>query len=573
MKTTDLKVLALGLFLSLLVLNGTQNLVYADSGDRTPAQIVDPFEEMLPGVYVASQWWNDSGSWSASEIEPYIGDMRFNDSGLYMYYYEVMDIYGNTYYIEEDYESDWNDEWAFSNLLVTILLDPDATYMSWLANNDNMTDLWELYWWPETEALSGDEVFIYSSFYFSEYNTTGYFHANYTWYDESWTEVDPNDVLPNIAEEYFWAYEFNESYHYDYDWQYTGYGYDVHEMFMNMNETLWMDHYFDGISVFNDTNNNGIMDTVYDEIEYDWDEDGIPDYSYFVLNESASEYLYDFYPWNGEVGEVELPHLNDNNQIEWSAEVVDIQGDLWSFTPIYIYELYDTDPVMEEPVVIPVEVENLIMTYRFETSEDAAILKIDQHIGDFTDPETGGMVEEIQGLSLALNYWSSFSSYTFDATTWDSNPVLPVSSMAEPLPQGTLQFSDVETLRTMVEFGGTYLWSKDGQTYDVGTATMPNHYCIQPFYDGAMAPTPGLEVGNVGNFWSWQTFYYSSCYGNWDGHAITHDPIFSVFPMKSPGQVSQFITNLLTASVVLGGVGIVALGVFCTRYGNMKESA
>ncbi len=113
----------------------------------------------------------------------------------------------------------------------------------------------------------------------------------------------------------------------------------------------------------------------------------------------------------------------------------------------------------------------------------------------------------------------------------------------------------------------------DGQTYDVGTATMPSHYCVQPFYDAAMAPTPGLEVGNVGDFWSWQTFHYSSCYGNWDGHAITHDPIFSVFPMKAPGQVSQFITNLLTASVVLGGVGIVTLGVFCIRYGNMKESA
>ena len=132
-------------------------------------------------------------------------------------------------------------------------------------------DLWGIYWWPHEDALSGDEVFIYSSFYYSEYNSSNYFYADYTWQDSDGFPVDPNTVIPNLKPEYEWASWMNDTYEYDYDWDYCGFGYDVNEMFRADNTEHWMNHYFSGFSTFNDTNGNGKMDIVYSELEHDFD--------------------------------------------------------------------------------------------------------------------------------------------------------------------------------------------------------------------------------------------------------------------------------------------------------------
>ena len=93
-------------------------------------------------------------------------------------------------------------------------------------------------------------------------------------------------------------------------------------MTLNGDQVQWMDHYFSGISAFNDTNDNGIMDIVYDTVEIDWDEDGVIDWTYQVMNLEESELVFDFYANDASMGNIQLPYLNDNDQIEWSAEVV-----------------------------------------------------------------------------------------------------------------------------------------------------------------------------------------------------------------------------------------------------------
>lgn len=567
-------------------------------------QATSPFTEMLPGVYVGWQWWNDTGDDYSITVEPgYYSDIEDIGEGSLRYIseYYVEDIFGTNYRITEESYSNWTNSWSFSNLLVVVVLDPDASYIAWMNSLSNIMDIWSVFWWPESGALTGDEVFIYSSFYYSESNSSSYYWAEYSWEDEFGVPVDANTVIPLLAEEYFWASFMNDSYEYDYDWNYCGFGYDVNEMFRSEDTEQWMQHYFSGLSVFNDTNSNEQMDIVYSEVSYDFNEDGYVDWVNYEMNRTASELVYDFYADNAEIGDIGLPHINPDGQIEWSAEVTDITGNLMTFQPydIWYCEVYPVEYVQQEPESLPVSIDSLELTFRFETTDDAAVIKIDQYVGDFTDPLTGLVPPELDGLGLTLNYWSSFSSYTVsgeiyvepDVPTTTVNPtwtepspistggegysdpgiepptttewaLAPSGSLeSESIPDGFLRFSEETALRSTVEFGGTYVLGSDELTYDVGTAVMPLYF----YSYGYDTSTPAAELRYSLDSWWGQTYYYSSCYAKWDGYSITHDPIFSVFPMRAPLSASAFIAGLINTSIFIGMIGVAALVLVCVR--------
>ncbi len=598
-----LKFSVLTLLTSLAITGIGMQLPLVQGNPFNPAQIASPFTEMQPGIYVAWEWWNESGSDFAVPMEPgYFTDTNITETGYeYIAEYYVEDRFGNNYTITGSSFNNRSSEWAFSQLLVVILLDPDASYMAWMADQGNVTDLWSIYWWPESGALSGDEVFIYSSFYYNEYSSSSYYRADYRWTDNNGLPVDANIIIPDLAEEYQWASDWNGTQVYDYDYDYSGFGYDVNEMIKTENTEEWMQHYFSGLSVFNDTNENGRMDLVYDEVEYDFNEDGEIDWVSTELNRTASELIYDFYADHAEVGEIVTPYINADNQIEWSAEVVNVLGNLIEYYPINIcfYEIlppHGSDSSDQES--IPVTIDSLELTFRFETTNEAAVIKIDQYIGDFTDPESGLIPNELEGLGLALNYWSSFSSYTIV-------PEVPVDPDVPPEPtdpfgingteselqlttepeqqftdapselletsdavDGFIQFSEEQTLRSTVEFGGTYIWGRDGSTYDVGTTIMPMYFYAD-FY-GARATAAELTSA-VSSYGMWQTSYYSSNYAKWDGYSITHDPIFSVFPLAAPSSASAFISSLIVSSVVVGVIGVGAISVVLVRINRERK--
>lgn len=598
-----LKFSVLTLLTSLAITGIGMQLPLVQGNPFNPAQIASPFTEMQPGIYVAWEWWNESGSAFAVPMEPgYFTDTNITETGYeYIAEYYVEDRFGNNYTITGSSFNNWSSEWAFSQLLVVILLDPDASYMAWMADQGNVTDLWSIYWWPESGALSGDEVFIYSSFYYNEYSRSSYYRADYRWTDGNGDPVDANLIIPDLAEGYQWASDMNGTQVYDSDYDYSGFGYDVNEMFKTENTEEWMQHYFSGLSVFNDTNENGRMDLLYDEVEYDFNEDGEIDWVSTELNRTASELIYDFYADHAEVGEIVTPYINADNQIEWSAEVVNVQGNLVEYYPINIcfceiLPPHGSDSSDQES--IPVTIDSLELTFRFETTNEAAVIKIDQYVGDFTDPESGLIPSELEGLGLALNYWSSFSSYTIvpevpvdpDIPPEPTDPIgingtdyelLPTT---EPEPQvtdapsepretsevvdGFIQFSENQTLRSTVEFGGTYIWGRDGSTYDVGTTIMPMYYYADVY--GARA-TAGELTSTVSGYGMWQTSYYSSNYANWDGYSITHDPIFSVFPLTAPSDAIDSIWFLIGSSVIVGVIGVAAISVVCVRINNERK--
>ncbi len=148
------------------------------------------------------------------------------------------------------------------------------------------------------------------------------------------------------------------------------------------------------------------------------------------------------------------------------------------------------------------------------------------------------------------------------------NEVAPGLLEADNAPDGMLYFEEEEEVRTSVEFGGTYVWGYDGETYDVGTAVMPMYFFAAPYAEGVPASELSYDTGS----WMMATYYYSSCYANWDGYAVTHDPVFVAYPAQRPGDVTDLIEGLMTASWAIAAIGVVAIGAVCVRTNRVRKS-
>jgi hypothetical protein len=566
------KVATIGLLTALMIMSIGPAAAQQVSPRPMPAQSAEPFVEMLPGVYVYWQWWNES----SEAIGPVPLDIR--DRYDFQYNYYVEDNSSSGYWILEKSQYNSTNVWSFSNLLVTIIMDPDGSFISWLSTQPKQDNLWTIFWTPNTNALSGDEVFVYSSFYYSKYNYSYSYKAEFTWVDKDGRPVNSNLVIPNLKEEYRWASFMNESQSFASKWHYCGFGYDVNEMTLRGNQTQWMQHYFAGLSVFNDTNHNGIMDVAYESMRPDISpptgiaNSTLPNSTLPVINQTKSELKYSFYAENATIGHVQTPFVNAGQQIEWSVEVVSIEGNLTApfaqTIGLLDYAHEGVTPIISS---IPTRVDSLKMTYRFEVTDEAAVLKIDQYVGNFTIPAGGEILPEAKGLSLALNYWSSFSSSSMVPLAGNSigAPTLTQSPEAEPISSGNVLFTYGGKPLVTVEFGGTYIWGWDGSVNTVGTAVMPMYLYWMPI--SSNAPLTNVASGAVPMLSG--SYYYSTCYGNWSGYSILHDPVFIAYPGVRPGDVSNRISGIFYATVLLGGAALVVLSGVWIRISRVRKSS
>jgi hypothetical protein len=264
--------------------------------------------------------------------------------------------------------------------------------------------------------------------------------------------------------------------------------------------------------------------------------------------------------------------VNSDNQVEWSAEVTSIEGVLASpFVEAIGQPSRPTNTAASVPKNVITRVDSLKMTYRFEITDEAAVLKIGQQIGKFTDPANGKLLPQAQGLSLAVNYWSSFSTSSLVplAGTTSDAPTLTASPNAEPIASGGLLFTKDGKPLVMVDFGGTYVWGWDNSTYRVGTAALPLYLFAYPLT--ASVPLTSAVSGAV--LMLSGSYYYSTCYGNWSGYSILHDPVFVAYPTIGPGDVSGRISGILFLTVLLGGTAIVVLFAVVIRISRVRRSS
>ncbi|MFX0174190.1 MAG: hypothetical protein ACFE9L_20100 [Candidatus Hodarchaeota archaeon] len=560
----------------------------AEVSSQSTSQTIDPdsWEEMLPGVFVRYYWFNESNSfdvtWSSEDDGSLLTDLLNNtetdpDPSYDPNVIIVYDMDGNPYYIEIEEEWAWSGGWSIKNFYVEIIADPDKSFMGKLDTIDPAMRNIDIF------SLNGDEVYYSTVFYMANWSYNYFVSKNYTWYDEFGELVNPNDVIPNLAPDYKWASHYNDSFEFTHASQYSMFGFSVYQhTLLNIAQDsftiLAVEHYFQGMSIFNDTNGNGIIDVSYDSAS-DY-EDNLPEIIDDVSNEveaDESELVYHVWMTGATLDGITVPHVVDN-QIDWDISLIDVSAELWGID----YYILISDPVTVESgeegflhrpleIVIP----HVEFDFTFLVEESTAILKTDQIVGDFTDKDTGLIPSELEGLSLTINYWSSliqtptetekdYELTLSDETSSESiacNEIVYNSSEWDDGIEFEISFEeyDLDLTPLSIMFGGVYTWTKDNNEYEVGTVMIPLFTFKGDIYHQA-----GLSDNyEFHGSYIYGTYYYASCYEHWDGYGIIHDPTFSAIignkktqgsstvPYWTPGFL---IFSLIAGIVTLGGI-------------------
>ncbi|MFX1563412.1 MAG: hypothetical protein ACFFDP_08910 [Promethearchaeota archaeon] len=526
------------------------------------------FDEMLPGVFVSWKWWNQtSDDWENPTDAT--GQVSLN--------YTVTDTSNNTYVITEEGEYHWQRYWTYICLLVRILQDPDRSYVRWLASHQHIDE--GLLESPQRTALTGDEVFIHSPLYYFNHQLSYSYNFTYSWHKDGMINVDPNTVIPNLSSKYSWAKHMNGTQTGEGTQEYSKIGFGVTEIFLIRNATtpaglpihqlVFMQHNFAGLTAFNDTDGDGLIDlfTQNDALSYT---DAI-DLGFHLLNSTETELVYNLDMGNATISDVSFPHLNADREIEWSMEFSDINGELIPFDRLFgspqLLLMYIPWQGNEG---IPTMVENLKFTCRFSLTDEGAVLKVDQHIGNFWIPGTQTILPEADGLSLALSYWSGVTRRVRILGNGSTPVDTENLTSAEELVSGRMDLLENEIRLGAIDFGGTYVWGKDGGTYDVGTVITPIYrfHCLHSF----------ISVPQVVGYFrpmNWATFqyFYSSCYSNWDGYAITHDPVYTAYPAIPPGEALLNGLWALIPAVALTIVALIATAIVIVRIRGVRKTA
>ncbi|MFX0089673.1 MAG: hypothetical protein ACFE7S_07205 [Candidatus Hodarchaeota archaeon] len=567
--------LSMGLLTPVFAPTTRPNILIHD-GSEPGCELFEGMTEMLPGVFVTYEWINTSGSYSEFHKEFCEG-------------YFVEDDFGNHYMIKENATWSWNMTWDFKSFYVGLFADSDESLMNWLTAE-----------YPELESgceesgtngvglaceeeeqeeamtddnllahMSGDEALTFSYFYYVYVTYDFYYNIEYVWYNKSvdpHVVVDPATVIPDLdLDEFWWVEEMNGTYSDSGSGTACEVGFDIEQwalLSLRIAEgdtdvrLTWMKHYFAGMTVYNDTNGNGLMDLDIKESEE-------------RLN-ATSEVMYGFVLDNAEIGDVVIPHAV-NNSIEWSVEVINLNGSLvsyWGNPLVHEYDIYN----YSELTNIPVTVDSLKFSYHYTVEEDKATMKIDQFVGEFKNQTTGEILAEVDGLGLALSYWSAFLKIDYSATftNFEEEVKTSESEVSDEVEGGALFFNVDGENFAEVYFGGTYVWGKDSNTYDVGTMVIPKHLYYLKFEVMDFTEQEGVPGFVTRCEYAEAVVFFSSCYSNWSGYSITHDPTFVAYFGGVAGIASIFIVG--SVILALGVVGAL-LVVEMRRRGAKSQAA
>jgi len=433
---------------------------------------------------------------------------------------------------------------------------------------------------PRHDVLTGDEVFVFAHLYQFVHHVAYTYSFKYTWTNVNASmPVDSNLVIPLLRSRFIWAQRMNETIAGQGTRDDCKLGFDLTEFFLsneqvtmpltvrNVLRLQWAQHEFAGLTVFNDTNGNGVID-LFSQRENFYQPGTEPPLGFQLLNSTQSELAYHFEANNAPLGEVAMPHLNADNEIEWSMEFRDIAGELIPLSVLFASpQLFLIYIPRSELTGVPTTLENLQFVCRFGLKPDRAVLKVDQRMGRFFVPHAQTVLPEAEGFSLALSYWSGFSRPNLVAAGEAGGIDFDRLNASQMLSGGGLHFSEDAEHLADVEFGGNYTWGRTGETFPVGTVITPilgihqaPSYVVVPRFLGCFNPL----------IWVVRRYCYTSCYAHWDGYAITHDPIYTVFPAIPPVPLNG--TWALVPAIVISLIAIVAISVVMVRIRGVRKT-
>jgi hypothetical protein len=325
-----------------------------------------------------------------------------------------------------------------------------------------------------------------------------------------------------------------------------------------------------GLLVFNDTNDDGVLDMGFTAGEAEAQE-----LTHYFIFEDASGIILTT-PFPGDVGSVQV---NVDDGISWGVSVLGLNGTTYptqvsgysGFAGLgwWWHDCYGTYTPQGDFSTIPssVGIDSLNFTAHFVIphpnfaagATNEVRVKIDEGVGSWTlnnQPSS-----RLLNYSLALAFFasSSNSQYSFTTTNGDYVPVDGGSKASNyyNVTQDGVKLANIQM------GGATYYWGKDGSTHTVRSSTTPMSAFTAMYSAYSMTGSGSRSTCSFSVMG--QNYYMTSTFKQWDGFSVYSDPYFAIFQSnpgeEGPGgQGGSGISPLLLISAA--AIAIVSLSVF-----------
>jgi len=474
----------------------------------------------------------------------------------------------NTEPIDDNLTDPWEDNWEdLGDVEEEFDWGTDFDWEDWdeeVWSDDVYTDDYD----NMQDSLNGDEGFWFINIFFEEWSTTYSGYINYTWYNVEYGEdfeiivgdqLDPASLGPaNISpyeDDWYhdWDWEWaqmmlvNETYN-DETYSWIWFSYNIGQWVSLYDETteqftfISQDIAYMGMSLYEDMNGNGVVDTFYEDNSEDGDvwiqSESLSVSQDYELNKTESESKYSLNM--DSVGDVVWgePKITENTAEFWIC-LENVEFLAIPYASNYNWFIEDSS---EENMIIPCNVDFLNVSFFYESDDIGSSIAIKHDIAEFTDPTTDGMVDEFEILSMTIDY-SVYSDKYSEILAYDE------AGTTDPYPENFNEAVSVEGEVSVdveddefmnMDFSMNYTWGKDGKEYENTVAISPLYgYCIM-YSDAELGQASTIGYDSA-------SYMYSMCF-NWDGYAITMDPTFVSYYKDFDGN-----------SLSIGGIGFIIL--------------
>ncbi len=341
-----------------------------------------------------------------------------------------------------------------------------------------------------------------------------------------------------------------------------------------------MTHRVSGLHVFEDANDNGMLDLKWDYNETEWESGNLTANS-ARINASETRYNYNIKDFTG-IEVINPDDYDDDGSVDFGINLTGLSGDL---VPFGTQMIYDTIGIANS---VPADITQTSHIVHFDpvVSGNPATaltgegnLKIDHVIGDWdvNGQTTGaGIANELNisdpnDMGLALSYTSLIFNFDFKLNTnssvsmdqfsvRDDSRIL-IDATHDEITGDINNSAHIDGGLT-IALGGTPITdiTLTGDNYTTRGSTYPANASILPlaqmvFNFGAQGLTGENANTTLGLNMNLDTFMYAVSYSEWDGSEIVHDPVFTVHTAILP----TFPTIAVVVLVVIIAVAAIAI--------------
>jgi hypothetical protein len=423
-------------------------------------------------------------------------------------------------------------------------------------STNNWTTTWSRMWvdlmWDPNGTLPGDEMHT-NSWMGIETNTWSYqWQQSYYWYHANnltpvssaeWSVINSTllnkDGTPRpgywdiaqMARNVTWADIVSDAIKNGWDWfdqgeqTWTWLSFGVGQNYGVDSESGWesinLRYEYSGLMIWEDTNNNSIMETYMTH-------PGDGELTHYFIPDSVGSVSFVTpglaYGISAESGSV-LLGLED--EVTWGVTFRDVNGTTYPFNAYAYWDWYggvvtgsDLRTFDERPTKVTIDEISFLVHFQgvLNTTEGAtsnyATMKVDNTVGQWSVDLNGGTAN-LENKSLALNYFADVSTSQFRTT--ESG----VATQEQTVVSNRFQIGDASSKFAEMIIGGvTYDWAYDPYTpYNVTSQTTPSRTFTSAFQS---------DNGQSATSWAFTStqYYVSIGFPEWDGYYVYQDPVF-----------------------------------------------